>query len=299
MMARVCSLIVFSLVLSAFPASACVTSFQSASHTINLGQVRVDAFGLVVREDRASTPLRLASDLDETSGGARCASRLRLTPTAGFDAQLTNAEGLKLPVEFLVEANPGQPSALAPGALEFLLASPASLLDAEVRSGGATTSGLFSGTFRLELMSDAQSNPMDESELTVLASVPPAVSLRFDDPRGPAHKVLDFGVLTPGARRSAELHVSATTPYALSVISEGGGSLVNRTAGSRADLPYELQINGRTLPVASEPTSIPSQQARFGGLSSESLGIEVIIGEVAGYAGRYTDVLTFTVSSVE
>ena len=283
----------------ATPSLACVTGFDRASHTISMGSVRVDAFGLITREDRGSTDLRLVQSSLEPSPETICATVLRVTPLVGLDLAMVNGEGEKLPLSLLLDSYPGQASANVASAMEFSLSGGVSTMDAEVFAGGTTTSGTFSGTFRLELLANGVPTAMDESELLILATVPPAVSIRFDDPRGSGHKTLDFGRMTSNAMRLTDLHVSATTAYTLSVMSEGGGTMTNREAGPRATVPYELQINGQRFPIASLPAEMPTQQARSGGLSSEAIDIGIVIGDVAGYAGKYSDVLTFTVTSVE
>lgn len=284
-------------VAAAAPASACVTGFSKRALSIHLAHVRVDPFGLVTRGDRAGAPLSLASRADPTAQDARCGALLRVTPISTRNA-ITNRRGADLGLELTADAQAGAPSTRQANAILFALSRPDALLNAEVVEGLATGSGRFEGAFRLELTTDDEGEVIDVAELLVTTVIPPAVSIRFDDARGAPRKTLDFARMIPGDARHLTLHVAATTAYVIAVSSENGAVMVNPNAGSRADTPYQLLVDGKMVALGKLPTELAVGDTGLDGLARQMHDIAVVLQKADGYAGRYQDTITFTVYSV-
>lgn len=278
------------------PAEACVTGFSQHLFSINLAHVRVDPFGLVSRGDRGTVLLRLNA-LSDVARDERCAGLLRISAASAPDYVVVNGQGSSLRLDMAVDAQPGLPSTRHPDARIFPLSRAESALDAMVVEGLATGSGRFEGAFRLELMSETESEIVDVAELLISTTIPPAVSIRFDDATGPQRKTIDFGRLISGDSRHLTLHVAATTAYALAASSENGGFLVNRDAGALAYAPYDLVVDGRTISLGRDPKELATGDGS-GRPIQQILDVGVALRDAPPYAGRYLDTVTFTVSSV-
>lgn len=284
--------------LVATPTSACVSGFSQRTLQIHLANVRVDPFGLVTRGDRGSSFLRLSSETTDEEDNGRCGALLRVTPIGGPHFGITNGRGANLDLELTTDAQAGTPSIRQPGALVFMLSRQDTTLDAAILEGLATGSGPFEGAFRIELTTADESDVVDIAELTVTTVIPPAVSIRFDDAMGASRKMLDFGHMTSGDMRHLTLHIASTTAYTVVVSSENGGTMVNREAGVRADVAYDLLLGGRAVALGQTPTELARGAPPPGSPARQSLDMAVVLREIAGYAGRYQDTVTFTVSSI-
>jgi spore coat protein U-like protein len=103
----------------------------------------------------------------------------------------------------------------------------------------------------------------------------------------------DFGILSTGGSRGADLVVRANSLSTISITSLNGGVMKNSDSGDDSAVPYELLVNGSaiTLP-AGTPRPIASS-APATSFSGTRYGISTVIGSW-GWAteGSYSDVLT-------
>jgi spore coat protein U-like protein len=103
----------------------------------------------------------------------------------------------------------------------------------------------------------------------------------------------DFGVLSTGGSRGADLVVRANSLNTISITSLNGGVMKNTDPGDDSAIPYQLLVNGSAIALpAATPRPIASS-APATSFSGNRYGISAVIGSW-GWAteGSYSDVLT-------
>jgi len=149
--------------------------------------------------------------------------------------------------------------------------------------------GIYEGSLRLRLV--GADGTLDERELTVSTPVLAAVRAAFAGSNGKMAR-LDFGELSQGAQRSAQLDVQANTGHRITLDSTRSGRLVNRQFAQSA-IPYSLRVDGVVLQPGAANMQISSPSA---GLARHR--IEVEIGPIERVlAGEYTDDLLITLTA--
>ena len=121
--------------------------------------------------------------------------------------------------------------------------------------------GYYSDSVVVTLYSGTLSNYTQVSQTTIqyAVQVPYEVNLSVV-PTGAAFDVnstaitLDFGVLTSGLERSADIVVLANTPYKLLLTSSNGSRLTRADQWEDSEIPYICSVNGSTV-------NLPSYQA--------------------------------------
>jgi hypothetical protein len=105
---------------------------------------------------------------------------------------------------------------------------------------------------------------------------------------------IDLGELAAGTKPlAASLYVSSTAGYSVSVESANAGRLLIDGGGWSID--YQLALGSEAMNLATGDTvQVGSNQAR-----NDEYPLSISIDDVAGKrAGRYTDVITFTVTAI-
>ena len=130
------------------------------------------------------------------------------------------------------------------------------------------------------------------SDILELSVVPVGAPFDFTS----RHAVFDFGFLSAGNVRSADLVVRANVKYGVTLSSAHGGILRYTNPADSSTVPYELRINGNPLtlvpgvavPVVLLADSTTSEGRRFR-LDAEILPFDFPT------EGSYSDVLTFSI----
>ncbi len=107
---------------------------------------------------------------------------------------------------------------------------------------------------------------------------------------------MDFGLLSAGSTRSADLVVRSNAPYGVTVTSRNGGIMKINDPADSSTVPYTFDVNGtaRTLP-AGTAASIASGMAPTG-FEGTRFRLSFTIGDFGmATEGTYSDVLTLTV----
>jgi spore coat protein U-like protein len=103
----------------------------------------------------------------------------------------------------------------------------------------------------------------------------------------------DFGALSAGGSRAADLVVRSNSLNTITVASANGGVLKNADPSDTSQVPYQLLVNGTPISLpAATPTPIASS-APATGFAGTRYGMSAVIGSY-GWAteGTYSDVLT-------
>lgn len=110
-------------------------------------------------------------------------------------------------------------------------------------------------------------------------------------------KSFDFGNITSGDSRSAEIVVSSTDPYDLSLRSGNNGAMMRTDAvDTVSKIPYHCFIDGVQVNLSSAFTQIASGTATSP--EGDRYGIEIEIGDFWGInTGDYEDIIYMELSS--
>lgn len=152
--------------------------------------------------------------------------------------------------------------------------------------------GTYERRMRLSLQDD-WGRTLSELPLTLTQTVQPRVSLRWANSGG-AQVSLDFGTLSRGQLRTAELSVQRNTLYSLHINSQNAGVLRNARYPEDT-VPYRLEIDGR--PVNPHHSTMVPEQARVSGSTAwHSLRVEILDVQRVR-AGIYQDYLSLTIQA--
>lgn len=153
---------------------------------------------------------------------------------------------------------------------------------------------------------DANGDPVEnEQVLTLGLSIVPLFSLQMSG--GGNGSMLDFGVLQPGARLSAQLNVRTSSAFTITATSQYSGALRRASpcgaplgpAGEEAELVhYSATLNGRAIDEATPYADTNGDGASV--RSIDGLPVEVTIDPALDprtkRAGSYCDVLTLSIA---
>ncbi len=165
--------------------------------------------------------------------------------------------------------------------------------------------GTYSQSFELRVYNGAfnSSAQDDHQAFDLLYTVSRAIDLSVVDSGGAFNasntsKTLDFGALSAGAQRSADLILKFNAGYQIRLSSTNAGKL-KRTGGTEV-IPYTLTLDGSSVPLSSTPTAalIGNGTSPAGG---QRFPMQVTIGAFGGsqVPGSYQDEITITVISNE
>ena len=108
---------------------------------------------------------------------------------------------------------------------------------------------------------------------------------------------MDFGVLTPGAVRTADLLFRSNSSFLVEAASQNGGALRNINRPGNITIPYTFRYDGTTYDLSSSRVVDVSFLSGTG-INFERRPIEVQIGAFSNPpSGLYEDVITFTIST--
>jgi spore coat protein U-like protein len=109
---------------------------------------------------------------------------------------------------------------------------------------------------------------------------------------------LNFGVLTLGSRRTADLIVRGNVPYRIGVTSQHGGVLRTPDITDNGSVPYAFTIDGRTTVLPKGVSATVVTGAARTGLNGSRYSLAFTIGDFStAPAGSYSDTLTFTITA--
>jgi hypothetical protein len=142
----------------------------------------------------------------------------------------------------------------------------------------------------------------DTNTLTVTVTVPPiydvaAVPTNGAFAVGSVSQNLDFGPLSPGLVRAADLAVRANSPYTLSLASANSGALANPLdPSSRVD--YGLTVGGAGVDLSAGPVALAvGRQPGYSAVHRYPLEFAIKPFALFPSAGSYSDTLTVTLTS--
>lgn len=108
---------------------------------------------------------------------------------------------------------------------------------------------------------------------------------------------MDFGPLSSGATRTADILFRANSGYLLQAESANQGALVNVNRPGNFTIPYIFRYNGTTYDLSS-PTTIDGSLFSGTGIAFVRRPVSVEIGPFSNVpSGLYEDVITFTISA--
>lgn len=174
-----------------------------------------------------------------------------------------------------------------------------------VPAGVFPSAGYFSDTFTITIYSGTLANYIlkESVNVQVSAQVPNIISISLV-PEGSAYNVsstdltFDFGVLTSGLIRSADLIVKSNLPYFVNFTSANGGVLKRTDQWENSEIPYTCSVN--SSPVVLMPwqsvTVLQGAPTSAAGLRNT---IDVVIGDFWDVtSGTFEDQITITISSL-
>lgn len=107
---------------------------------------------------------------------------------------------------------------------------------------------------------------------------------------------LDFGILSVGDNRAADLLIRSNSNYSVLLRSANGGIMpIQNDPGDISIVPYTLNVNGTALDLSSgtDQTAVPSAGPSTENGARYTLGVEILDFGTAT-EGLYSDVLTIT-----
>ncbi|MDA3950569.1 MAG: hypothetical protein PF508_15300, partial [Spirochaeta sp.] len=109
---------------------------------------------------------------------------------------------------------------------------------------------------------------------------------------------MDFGFLSEGAVRTADLLFRTNAAYRIDATSQNNGVMVNVYQPQSDPIPYQLRVDGSPVGLSSSALVqlgiFPAGSAE----SFDSIPLSVTIGSVTNVLpGRFEDVITFTIST--
>ena len=129
-----------------------------------------------------------------------------------------------------------------------------------------------------------------------LTSVTPTVAQIALDGQG--QTTLDFGFLTAGTVREAELFFRTNAAYRIDATSEHGGVLQNVFQSGGNPVPYQLRVDGSLVDLTSPALITLGLTVAGSSTTWETIPLSVTIGPVSGVLpGLFQDVITFTISN--
>lgn len=174
-----------------------------------------------------------------------------------------------------------------------------------VPAGVFPPSGYFSDTFAISLYSGTVANYILKESVNVQVSiqVPNMISISLV-PEGSPYNIssteltFDFGVLTSGLIRSADLIVKSNLSYFVNFTSANGGVLKRTDQWEISEIPYTLSVNGS--PVIMQPwQAVTVLQGSPTGPTGSRNNIDVVIGDFWDVStGTFEDQITITISSL-
>jgi len=182
-------------------------------------------------------------------------------------------------------------------------------------SGYATATGVFDlrippgqlvrrGTYRDEVVvslyeghpSQAQSATLIDQATVEIASTTATVAQIAVS--GQSQHTIDFGFLTEGAVRTAELLFRSNAAYRIDAISENGGVMVNVYQPQSDPIAYQLRAGGSAVNLSSQALIRIGLFPAGSADSFDTIPLSVTIGQVDQVLpGRFEDVITFTIST--
>jgi hypothetical protein len=166
---------------------------------------------------------------------------------------------------------------------------------------GVAVSGIYLDVVQVSIYSFNENNNhftfQETLNLTLVFMVNKKIQVSLVDETGTfdphaTNKVLDFGTITQGSVKAADLRVVSNTPYQVKMSSMNNGALKQ---GSLARIPYALKVNGYYVGLSgASPVTFGSGNPT--GPAGDRYNIRVqITGETEGLpAGLYQDAVTIT-----
>jgi spore coat protein U-like protein len=182
-------------------------------------------------------------------------------------------------------------------------------------SGYATATGVFDvripagqlvrrGTYRDEVVvslyegdpSQAQSATLIDQESVEISSTTSTVAQIAVS--GQSQHTMDFGFLTEGAVRTADLLFRSNAAYRIDAVSENGGVMVNVYQPQSDPVAYQLRAGGSAVNLASQALIRIGLFPAGSADSFDTIPLSVTTGQVDQVLpGRFEDVITFTIST--
>ncbi len=177
-----------------------------------------------------------------------------------------------------------------------------------VPAGQMPYSGIYQDVLALNLYQGTPDNhgpSVGTASITVTLAMPAVMDMSLARTggsflEGGPSLSLDFGVLSVGEIRSADLIVRSNTPYSLSVSSLHGSALMNVDSASTGIVPFEFKVKGAVYPLATEAltplvsVASPPPSDRVG----DHYDLLFTVGDFdLAPAGNYRNVLSFTLTA--
>jgi hypothetical protein len=165
--------------------------------------------------------------------------------------------------------------------------------------------GVYTDTVVMELYAGTFENPgiraaTDSFSLTI--TVPQILAMSLVPEGNPFDEFstaldLNFGILSLGAQRYADLMVRGNVPYQISIMSQNGGVLRPADPADSSTVPYAFTINGNAAALPSGVSTIVVSGAARTTLSGSRYSLSFTIGDFGmATEGDYSDILTFTIA---
>lgn len=170
------------------------------------------------------------------------------------------------------------------------------LLFMEIEPGRIVPAGQYSDilVFRLYQQDGITQVLADERSVWVSVDVPAAIQAGIGGIEDRTMQTsVDLGQLYSGLRRSLAFSMQANVNVTISFVSANEGRLVHDQ--SAAFVPYSVQFDGESF----VPDGNGSHLLHGAATSRERYSFDILVGEIprGGLAGRYSDVLTITITS--
>jgi spore coat protein U-like protein len=143
--------------------------------------------------------------------------------------------------------------------------------------------------------------PLDTTTMSLSATMDPVMEMSLVPEGGTFNPsindlTLDFGILSVGDSRAADLLVRSNSTYSVLLRSANGGKMpIQSDPADTSEVPYLLSVNGNSLDLSggTDQTAVPSAGPSTENGARYTLEVEILDFGMAT-EGLYSDILTIT-----